>query len=169
MIHRLLMLLMLLGVLSACGTPAGSADATAPPSQTAEPTTMPAPSAAPDEREITAIIDYYDDGSTGVISAPATVRAGQTFQVTITTFGGGCERAGGTRVSVQGSVATISVYDFTVAGPAVSCTAMLKRLPRTVDLRFDAAGAATIRVEGLRVGSEATGAPKTLEQSVTVQ
>lgn len=176
---RLIVFLLLLGLLSACGTPGAGSDTTASPSAgadvpaspsaVADASDAPQPSAGPGEQQIVGIIDYYDDRTSGVVAAPTTVRAGETFEVTITTFGGGCERAGGADVRVEGLVATISVYDFTVAGPAVSCTAELKRLPRTVSLSFAEAGAAVIRIEGQRVASDTPGAPTTLEQPITVQ
>lgn len=168
---RATIFLLLLLALSACGSPATSADAPASANPSPDAGASANPSPGPDERQITGIIDYYDDRSAGVITAPQTVRAGEAFEVTITTFGGGCERAGGADVKVEGTTATIAVYDFTVAGPAVSCIAELKRLPRTVTLRFDQPGAAVIRVEGQRVGQDAPaeGVATTLEQPITVQ
>lgn len=75
---------------------------------------------------ITALGDQIAD----VLVAPSTVKAGQEFQVTITTSGSGCERAGDTGVLTSDNSATVMVYDFTSAThPDVACTMIFKRMP----------------------------------------
>ena len=88
-----------------------------------------------------------------MLKAPKTVRAGEDFKITITTFGGGCDREGGTSVVITTTGASVMVYDFTAAThPGIICTAIIKRLPHTVILRLEKPGEALIRVWGRRVG-----------------
>ena len=154
--------------LSACGVPEAAA-----PGATPVPGSTPSaqPGLTPGERRVAGIIDFFDSGTDDVITAPNRVRAGEDFQVTITTFGGGCERAGGADVSMAANTATVSVYDFSTAGPDVACTLELKRMPRSVTLRFPTPGEALIRVQGVRVGQATppAGIPAVLEQRLTVE
>ena len=154
--------------LSACGVPEASA-----PGATPTPGSTPPAQAGsmPGERRVPGIIDFYDSGTADVITAPDRVRAGEELQVTITTFGGGCERAGGADVRMAANTATVSVYDYSAAGPEVACTQELKRMPRTVTLRFPTPGEALIRVEGVRVGQATPpeGIPTVLERRLTVE
>ena len=161
-------LILFVTLLSACG--ASEAPATG---ATSIPEASPSAQAGPNpqERRVAGIVDYYDSGTQGVITAPERVRAGEEFQVTITTFGGGCERAGEAEVSMAGNTADVEVYDYTVAGPAVTCTAELKRMPRTVTLSFPTPGEGLIRVTGIRVGqgTPPEGEPTVLETRLTVE
>jgi len=96
----------------------------------------------------------------------------ENFQVTINTFGGGCEREGDTSVIMSATGATLIVYDITAATrPDVICTAVVKRLPHIVALRFEKPGEALIRVWGRRVGPETPplGVPFVLEHRVTIK
>ena len=127
--------------------------------------------AAGPEARILGAIDYPDAGASDVVTAPAAVQAGQEFQVTITTFGGGCERAGDTGLILAENGANVMVYDFTTATrPDVACTMVLKRLPHTVTLRFDRPGEALIRIWGRRIGADAppAGVPVVLDHRVMV-
>ena len=111
-------------------------------------------------------------GSPQEISAPATVAVGQEFQVSIATFGGGCEEKGDEGVVVSETGASIFVYDFTTATrPGVVCTAILKRFQHTVTLRFDQSGQKLIRVWGRQEGGDAPplGVPVVFEARVLVQ
>lgn len=117
------------------------------------------------------VLGILDENANDALVAPAAVRAGEDFQVTITTTGGGCERAGDTGVIVSENGATVMVYDFTTAThPGVACTMIFKQLRHTVTLRFTKPGEALIRVWGRRVGSDTppVGAPAVLERRVTV-
>jgi hypothetical protein len=108
-----------------------------------------------------------------VVEAPATVRAGEDFKVTIKTFGGGCDREGDTGVITSESSATIMVYDFTSAThPGVICTMIAKRMPHVVTLRFTKPGEARIRIWGRKSENDAPpleGVPAVLEHRVTVK
>lgn len=81
-----------------------------------------------------------------VIEAPAETSLGQSFSVTVSTFGNSCVTAAGAEVTIDGLVATIIPYDVVVAG--VSCLEYLTAYPRVLQLSFGQAGAATIRVKG---------------------
>lgn len=124
------------------------------------------------EARVPGIIDFHADGTSGVLTAPDTVQAGEEFQITITTYGGGCERAGDTSVIMADASAAVMVYDFTTAThPGVVCTAILKRMPHDVTLRFAKPGAAVIQVWGRRVGpgTPLAGVPTMLEHRVLVR
>ena len=131
-----------------------------------------APPGASDEARMPGIIDFHNDGKTGVFTAPETVKAREEFEVTISTFGGGCEREGDTFVVVTSAGASVMVYDFTTAtSPEVVCTQELKRLNHTVTLRFAEPGEMLIRVWGRRVGPDTppVGVPILIEHPVTVE
>lgn len=104
-----------------------------------------------------------DAGTPPPITLPASAKRGVAFDATVTTFGSGsCTRADGAEVSVRGLVAEITPYDLVNHGGI--CTADLRAFPRTVSLRFDEAGEATVRVNG-RSGSQ----PVRYETRITVQ
>lgn len=161
-------------LLSACGTadtatpsasPA-SGDAVASPAPSENTDAAPSADAgAPQPQRVGALLEYQGENTDDVVTLPTTAKAGQAFQITITSFGGGCESVGGADVKVEGMTATIDVYDMTVAGPAVSCTMELKRLPRTVDVTFAEAGNATIKINGIK----SDGSPVTIEKTITVE
>ena len=114
-------------------------------------------------------VQTFADPALGVITAPDTVTAGQPFQVTITTTGpSGCWRAAGAEKAVQGSLATITPFD-RVEGEV--CTGALVSLPRSVELRFDTRGEATIRAYGRRVvdGNLNAATDRTVEKRIIVR
>lgn len=123
------------------------------------------------EERVPGTIDFYQDGTRGVLMAPDTVEAGTAFPVTITTYGGGCERAGGAEVRFAGDTATVTVYDYTRAGPPPqACPDILRYMPRSVTLRFDRPGEAVLRVRGRRIGPEAPdGIPRLLEHRIVIR
>lgn len=127
--------------------------------------------AAMQEMRVPGIIDYSNDRSQDVLKAPTVVRLGEEFQVTINTFGGGCERAGDTSVLVSDTGATIMVYDFTTAiRPGIACTMVLKRMPHVVPMRITQPGEAVIRIWGRRIGSDTppVGVPTVIEHRIQV-
>jgi hypothetical protein len=93
------------------------------------------------------VIGTIDAGGTldRVIEAPSTVTVGQSFSITVSTFGNSCVSPAGAEVVVEGLVARITPYDV-VAGE--TCMDYLKAYPRTIEVRFGRAGAAIIRVDG---------------------
>jgi hypothetical protein len=94
------------------------------------------------------VVGIIDAGQTfpQVIEAPAEASSGQSFTVTISTFGNSCVAAAGADVTIDGLVATITPYD--VVAAKGWCLDYLKAYPRAVQLSFAQAGAATIRVNG---------------------
>ena len=106
------------------------------------------------------------------MACPYTVAAGEAFEITIATFGGGCETAGDTAVVVSAAGADVWVYDLTTATqPEVACEDILRRHTHTVTLRFDQPGQMVLRVWGRRVGPETPGlgVPTVLEHTITVE
>lgn len=101
--------------------------------------------------------------STGaVLQAPTEARQGVAFQITVTTYGSGsCTRADGAETAVVGLLAVVRPFDLEKRGANVVCTMDLAPYSRSVTLRFDEAGEATIRVIGAR-GEQ-------VEQQLTVQ
>ena len=93
------------------------------------------------------VIGTIDAGGTldRVIEAPSTAAVGQSFSITVSTFGNSCVSAAGADVAVEGLVATVIPYDVVAGG---ICMDYLKPYPRTLQIRFAQAGAATIRVNG---------------------
>ena len=94
------------------------------------------------------VVGTIDAGGTldQVIEAPSTAPVGQSFSITVSTFGNSCVSPAGAEVVVDGLVATITPYDVVVAGEI--CLDYLKAYPRTLQLHFGQAGTATIRVNG---------------------
>jgi hypothetical protein len=96
-------------------------------------------------RVIGAIEGYNQDDPR--ITVPATVRAGDDFDVTISTYGSGCHTRGETEVARQARTATITPYDYT-APPGTPCTLQLIEFRHTARVRFDTPGPAEIVVRG---------------------
>ena len=96
----------------------------------------------------TRVIGIIDVGQTSqqVLDAPVGASVGQSFSVTVSTFGDSCVSADGADVTVNGLVATITPYDIVASG--ITCLDYLKAYPRVVQVTFKQAGAATIRVNG---------------------
>jgi hypothetical protein len=106
-----------------------------------------------------------------VVIVPEAVRVGEDFQVTVNTFGGGCETQGDEGVILSEDRAFVTVYDFTEATrPGIACTKIAKTFPHTVTLRFTKAGVGVIRIWARRIGPDTPldGAPIVLERLVKV-
>jgi hypothetical protein len=102
-----------------------------------------------------------------VLTAPAAVTAGQTFQVAVTTLGySGCWRNAGDDVTNAVGRAIIHPFD-RVQGEA--CTTALVEIRHVVFLRFDTPGTATIVVQGRSDPNEPAPRSVTIERTVTVQ
>ncbi|HEX8275090.1 MAG TPA: hypothetical protein VF615_20825 [Longimicrobiaceae bacterium] len=121
-----------------------------------------------EERRI-GILRLYRTDPPVALAAPDTVRAGVDFQVTATTLGGGCERAGETEAQVGGGVAVVTPYDYTELG--VDCPDILRHLHHAATLRFPAPGKAVVRVQGRRVGPDTPGegVAHTVEKRIVVR
>lgn len=109
---------------------------------------------------------YLVDDQEARVVAPARVNAGASFQVNVTTYGGGCERQGETEVSVsqQARMADVRPYDETNVAAEV-CTDILKMFSHTATVRFDQPGPAVVRVHGRRLQGKA---PVTVSRTVEV-
>ena len=84
----------------------------------------------------------------GSLAVPAEATVGVPFQITVTTYGSSsCTRPGDTETGGEGLVAVVRPFDWSRTGDAV-CTADLRAYSRTVALRFDEAGEATVRLIG---------------------
>ena len=93
------------------------------------------------------------------LQAPDTVIATVAFDATILTTGDACVRAAGGEVTVRGLVATVTPYDMVYVGSSCAAWMVAVRAPtRTVNVRFDVAGTATIRA----VGAQGTTAERTV-------
>jgi hypothetical protein len=91
-----------------------------------------------------------------VIVAPDTVRAGEDFAATLSTFGSSsCTRPTATLAYAGSALIDLSLYDLQrVSGP---CTDDLQQFPRNVSLQFTSVGLATIRVRGRALARAANG------------
>jgi hypothetical protein len=100
------------------------------------------------------------------LTAPDTVTAGTPFLATVTTFGfSGCWTEDRTEVTALASEAVIRPFDRVSDGP---CTQMTVTLPRSVQLRFDQPGTASIVVQGLR-DDGADAEPAQVQRTVVVR
>jgi len=103
---------------------------------------------------------------TPALTAPDSVTAGTPFEVTVTTFGfNGCWTEDRTDVTTLASQAVIRPYDRVRDG---ACTQMTVLLPRSVQLRFDQPGTATIVVQGLRDDGD-NAEPTQVQRTVVVR
>ena len=109
---------------------------------------------------------YLVDDDEARVEVPARVNAGASFQVNITTYGGGCERQGETEVSVSQGTRTADVrpYDETNVAAEV-CTDILQMFSHTATIRFEQPGTAVVRVHGVRLQDKA---PVTVTRTVEV-
>jgi hypothetical protein len=103
----------------------------------------------PDERIILGVI-VLGAPQYQPLTAPDSVQVGVPFLVTIKTGGGGCiGRTAPTRIEAPSPLVRV-LTPFDIEGLHGSCPADVRPLSRQVELRFDQAGLATVRVVGLR-------------------
>lgn len=122
----------------------------------------------PDEKRVLGILHFF--GDTAPIEAPQSAVAGEPFEVTITTFGGGCDDPGSAVVKTDALLATIEPYDFTVADEKTACPDILKMMSRSVQVTFQQPGEAVLRVVGLRVdASNRDGVQEVIDRTITVK
>lgn len=96
------------------------------------------------------VIDFGGDPVR--IDAPSSARVGESFVVTVTTYGGGCIELERTDVELTDDGADITPLDRRrVPGP---CTLVLHLFPHEVTLTFATAGTKTIHIHGRRVKGE---------------
>lgn len=100
--------------------------------------------AGPDEvRRMGSIAGYTSDDPRVTL-----VQVGRRVDVSVISYGGGCERQGDTEVVVTGLEAMVTPFDFTDADAQV-CTDILKSFDHKASIEFPTGGTATIRVRGL--------------------
>lgn len=170
-------------IIAGCTTPREEAGRTeAPPGASEIRVTPPTPPVLPGRpmrwRRIEATIVFLDYESRPMTDRPAVehpgrVRAGEPLKVTIRSYGGGCEAAGGAEGWIRGLAAEVHPWDYThmpegPAGLEYVCTTPLNIFKRTLDLVFDAPGTATIRVHGLRSHGREPGNPPVVLTSTAV-
>lgn len=124
------------------------------------------------KHRVSAVISYFGESTNDTIQLPQSATAGVPFEVSVTTFGNGCQSAGGADVGVSGLTATVNVYDWSTERPDQLCTSELKRLTRKFTVQFDQPGTAIVRVQGRRVAIETRGfpgEPTVLEKTIVVR
>jgi hypothetical protein len=102
-------------------------------------------------RRVPGLIDLEDAfGMTSYFQAPAMAEVDKDFEITIFTYGGGCESKGDEEVAISGNTATVKIYDRTTAGYHVACSLFRASFDHTVTLRFTKPGKAIIKIVGQR-------------------
>jgi hypothetical protein len=118
-------------------------------------------------RDVEGVLIFY--GDTSRIIAPDTVVRGETFDVTFSTFAGGCKR----RIAYDGVLSApgfieIRPYDHIDGGTA--CTDDLILLTHALLLRVDATGKNVLRIVGQRRdGSSGGNAPVVLTRPIVAR
>src|SRR5437773_594865 len=109
-------------------------------------------------------IDAGPSGSQAALEVPDTVRAGDVFNATVSTYGStGCIRPDQSDIRQTQSSIDITVYDsLWVGGPP--CLPDWHQYARSLALRFDAFGSALVRLHGRGADSMLT-----LEHTITVR
>ena len=107
----------------------------------------------PIEDRLIGIVDQEE--GVPVVSVPGQVVAGQEFEVTIRTVGGGCVRKGDTEVEVVRGTATVTPYDrFALPRPGLGCLPTAETFQHTAPVTFPDAGDAVVVVRVREQGSD---------------
>lgn len=111
-------------------------------------------------------IEHYHDPV--VLEVPDTVSAGAPFEITIRTYVGGCDEAGGTDVVRTDGRIEVSPFDFdrTPLDPNVGCPDRLGLIDHRVTSSFDAPGVGIVVIQGRE---EPSLEAKTVERTVVVR
>lgn len=80
-------------------------------------------------------------------------QVGRRVDLSIITYGGGCERQGDTEVVVTGTDAMVTPYDFTDVDAQV-CTDILKSFDHRVSVELQGTGTGSIRIRGAGLRSQ---------------
>lgn len=108
-----------------------------------------------------------NNGIPAAIDVPLFVDRGQTVNVTVVTFGTGCDEIGDTQVNGQNNEIEIVPRDwFVIPLPSQVCTADIRQFTHSAQLSFNQTGPATIRFLGRR---EPGGDDITLVAEITVR
>lgn len=108
-------------------------------------------------------VEYFNLGAR--VEAPTSVAVGESFELTVGTYGGGCILEGSTEVELADIEADVTPYDRYLTGDG-TCTADLRFYDHVGELRFDTAGEKTIRIHGRRVADDVD---EVIEIPVSVQ
>ncbi len=120
-------------------------------------------------REVGLISSY---GATEeVILAPDTVQAGETFTVTVQTYGNGCVEADDVEVAITDNLAILTPYGLiSIPGRNEACPEVERRPEHTSQIVFEEPGSATLRVRGmLKDNANPEGVMTTIERTIQVQ
>lgn len=100
---------------------------------------------------------------TSSLDVPAVVTAGQSFEVTVRTFGSGsCTREDGYELDLRSGSAEIRPYDLFAPVGSI-CTDDLRSFPRTLLLTLTTRGQADILVRGVNPAGEAATIGRTID------
>jgi hypothetical protein len=100
-------------------------------------------------QRVVGVIDIGGFPAPAPINLPAQIRAGVPFEATVVTWGSGsCTRPDGYERRLLADGLEITPFDRERVGPGVICTDDLRAYGRTVPIRLDTPGEATIRVVG---------------------
>ena len=99
-----------------------------------------------DRTEVPANLEFYSYDENVV--APTTAQRGQPFNVTFTTYGGGCVERTDNEVVVAGL--DVHIYSTQVVRIGQPCPDVLVSQPQTVPVTVILQGAATVHVHGWR-------------------
>lgn len=105
------------------------------------------------------------------LAAPDTVVAGEPFEVTVVTDGGGCHvRADGVEVDASGEALELRPYDIVQipVSSRAACTAILRHFPRTATVVLQEPGRRLLRVVG-GSGPDPESNPVVVERAVVVR
>jgi hypothetical protein len=114
--------------------------------------------------EVLGTVEVYGEPLRATI--PDTVSPSTPFDVSISTYGGGCIRKGTTETAVHGDTIIVTPYDLVRFGVDVACTLEFKVLIHSVTLSWPSAGELIVAVHG-RVGSD--GVERTYPHLVVVR
>ena len=89
----------------------------------------------------TRVVGFHNGDDASLV--PREVTAGESFKITVYTYGDGCVEVGDTESDVNGRIATVTPYDFFVDRGA--CPQIFHTFGHEVDLTFEKPGTAEIR------------------------
>lgn len=117
-----------------------------------------------DERVIGLLVTQEHDPQ---IVAPDTVNVGETFEVSIRTYGlSSCWEMDGTEVHADGLAATVIPFDVHLAQRVIGCRAVVREFEHVATLGFDRPGSAVLTVHGRNDGASG---PATYTREIVVR
>ncbi len=100
------------------------------------------------ERRVRVVGEIDSFSQQDAIIVPASVQSRESFEVTVTTLGGGCMDQGETDVQVQGLRADITPYDYAITPLFGACLLYGEEYLHTTTLTFAEKGTATLFFHG---------------------